>query len=134
MKKQSNDPQVKNANKIKLALGGAIFCAISTAVVSLLVDSESLSFLVDVIVALALAFGVWKKSRVCAILLFVYFIISKLLQFSENPQSIASSIYLSIFLLFSFWQGIMGTFGYHRQKKLERHQPINTEPVEAVHS
>lgn len=74
---------------------------------------------IDPLVLVILAFGVAKKkSRVCAILMFSLFIISKMIQIVWSPNQLnAGSIIFSFYLIFAFWQGISGTFEYHKMMK-----------------
>ena len=69
----------------------------------------------DVFLIFGLGFGIYKKSRTCAILLFIYFLISKILIVMENGN-IGSMIFSIIFFYFYFY-GIVGTFSYHKLKK-----------------
>ncbi|MBU5485739.1 hypothetical protein KQI86_15570 [Clostridium sp. MSJ-11] len=71
--------------------------------------------IIDILMVLGLAFGVYKKSRVCAILLFIYFIIDKIIMIISQGRVtgtvwliIAGGIYI---------QGIRGTFYYHKNMK-----------------
>ena len=67
----------------------------------------------DVVLILALAFGLSRKSRVCAILLFLYFVGSKLLMWSENPQQASRGSFVAIVFMYYFFMGIVGTFQWH---------------------
>ncbi|MEW9094134.1 MAG: hypothetical protein AB2417_03535 [Clostridiaceae bacterium] len=71
--------------------------------------------IIDILLVLGLAFGVYKKSRVCAILLFIYFILDKIIVTISQGRApstvwliIAGGIYV---------QGIRGTFYYHKNMK-----------------
>lgn len=81
--------------------------------------ADTLLNYIDPLVLVILAFGVAKKkSRVCAILLFSLFIISKMIQFVWYPNQLnTGSIFFSFYLIFAFWQGISGTFEYHKMMK-----------------
>jgi serine/threonine-protein kinase len=71
--------------------------------------------LLDVLLMAGLSFGVYKKSRVCAALLFAYFVVSKVMMLSQqfNPASLP----LSLVFGYYFFMGVLGTFAYHSQKK-----------------
>jgi serine/threonine-protein kinase len=61
-----------------------------------------------------LAFGIYKKSRTCAIMLFAYFTISQIFLRIETGQT--SGLFVSIIFIYFFWQGVSGTFAYHKLK------------------
>ena len=68
-------------------------------------------YLVDVVVIFALTFGVYKKNRVCAVLMFVYFVGSKVLMWVESGN--VSGLPTAALFGYFFFQGILGTFAYH---------------------
>jgi lysylphosphatidylglycerol synthetase-like protein (DUF2156 family) len=71
--------------------------------------------LIDVVLILGLAFGIYKKSRSCAVLMFVYFVVSSILGLVE-PGGGSSFLLLLVFGYF-YWQGVSGTFAYHKAIK-----------------
>lgn len=68
--------------------------------------------LIDVVLAFALAFGIYRKSRVCAVAMLVYFVASKIFVIVETGQ--ASGLLVSLIFIYYYWQGVSGTFAYHR--------------------
>ena len=68
----------------------------------------------DVAFVFALAFGIYKKSRTCAIVMLLYFAVSKVLIISEN--GLKGGIVLSLVFFYYYCYGIAGTFAYHRLK------------------
>ncbi len=76
-----------------------------------------MSFL-DVFLFLGLAFGVSKKSRVCAVLLFLYFVLSKIVLFSLNRNlsgaTLAYASVTTVIFLCLYGLGVIGTFRYHQ--------------------
>jgi hypothetical protein len=68
--------------------------------------------LVHAVVIFALAYGIHKRSRTCAVITFVYFVVSKIVQCVEMGN--AKPIYWGILFGFLLFQGIRGTFAYHR--------------------
>lgn len=77
--------------------------------------------LYDVIIILLLAFGIYKKSRVCAIAMFIYFILGKIIQFQEYASygiDTPPSTYLvaAVFIYFYF-QAVRGTIAFHKINK-----------------
>ena len=72
--------------------------------------------LVDVLIIFSMAYGIYRKSRTCAVLMFEYFLLSKIFNISISTH-VSSGVLItgSIFLFFLF-QGITGTFAYHKLK------------------
>jgi len=68
--------------------------------------------LLDVALILGLTYGIYRKSRVCAVLMLIYFLISKLLMIQQNPKQ--SGMVLGVFFAYFYVQGVLGTFAYHR--------------------
>ena len=69
--------------------------------------------LIDAAIILGLTIGVWNRNRGCAIALFVVWVIEKLFQLLSGPGSLVSIPIAIAFGVF-FYQGISGTFAYHR--------------------
>jgi hypothetical protein len=70
--------------------------------------------LFDVALIFGLAFGIYKKSRACAVLMLIYFIASKILIAIETGK--APGIVLALIFVYYYWQGVAGTFAYHKLK------------------
>jgi serine/threonine-protein kinase len=106
--------------KIKQAWVAALFSAGITLIVTLIAMSgtEVLGFsaweLIDVALVLGLAFGIYKKSRTCAVLMLIYFIISKIIIMAETGKP--TGIPMALVFGYFFWQGVSGTFAYHKLK------------------
>jgi len=105
--------------KIKQAWVAALFSAGLTLIFTLVAMSgtkilglSAWNFL-DVALILGLAFGIYKKSRTCAVLMFIYFVISKIFVMAETGRFTGGIVGALIFGYF-FWQGIAGTFAYHK--------------------
>jgi hypothetical protein len=69
---------------------------------------------IDIVLFFGLAFGIYKKSRTCATILLVYFTVSQIFLRIETSQT--SGIFVSILFIYFFWQGVSGTFAYHKLK------------------
>ncbi|MYN02925.1 hypothetical protein GTP41_12520 [Pseudoduganella sp. DS3] len=70
---------------------------------------------IDVVLIFGLAFGIYKKSRACAVLMLVYFVVSKILIAIETGS--VSGTVLAIIFIYYYAQGIAGTFAYHKLVK-----------------
>ena len=68
--------------------------------------------LLDVLLIFGLTFGIARKNRVCAILMFVYFVGSKLLMWQESGS--VAGLPMAIIFGYYFFQGILGTFAYQK--------------------
>ncbi len=104
----------KANNQIKAAW---IAGTISGAITLLLTFSLNIPGLfIDVFLTFGLSFGIYKKSRVCAVIIFVYFIFSKLVLW-ESLKGNPIGLIVSIVFVYFFWQGVQGTFAYHKITK-----------------
>ena len=107
--------------KIRNAWIACLVSAAVTLVVSLaaLAGSRMGPFtgaeLVDVVLILALAFGISRKSRVCAVLMFCYFVISKVMLIASTGQ--VSGLFMGLVFLYFYALGVQGTFEYHKLRK-----------------
>ncbi|MDF2446645.1 MAG: hypothetical protein K0S46_1881 [Moraxellaceae bacterium] len=103
--------------KIKGAWIASLVSAAMTLVLILIAISGTKVFsfdawaLVDVALMLGLAFGIYRKSRTCALIMLVYFSFAKINLMSQGAP--ASSIPMALVFLYFYWQGVAGTFQYH---------------------
>lgn len=79
------------------------------------------SILFDIILIFALAYGIYKRSRICAIFMFLYFLVSKIILMTEFGRP--SGIVVSIVFLYFFFQAIIGTFDHHKLLKQQGTPP-----------
>jgi serine/threonine-protein kinase len=106
--------------KIKNAWVAALVSATFTLVLTLIAISGTsvLGFsaweFLDVGLILGLALGIYKKSRTCAVLMLVYFVISKIILMVEAGKP--NGIILGLVFIYYYWQGVVGTFAYHKIK------------------
>jgi len=71
----------------------------------------------DVLIIFALAFFIWRKSRVAAALMLIYFVISKIIMGLETGA--VKGIFISLLFLWFFVQAFRGTIVWHRLEKAE---------------
>lgn len=69
---------------------------------------------VDMVLMLALTYGVYKKHRASAVTLFVYYVVGKIYIWIFSGAIIGLPI-AAVFAYF-FFRGIQGVFAYHRLK------------------
>lgn len=75
--------------------------------------ADEWSWVVDPVLILALAYGLYRRSRACAVLLLGYVVVElwRAYHVQERPAGIGTAIILGI----SFLIGIRGTFAYRRE-------------------
>ncbi|MHC4260397.1 MAG: hypothetical protein ACYSTF_08330 [Planctomycetota bacterium] len=126
---------VIKANKAIRSAGiAAIVSGVLTVIVSVIVGlghsiaGMSVWGVVDGLVILGLAYGIFKKSRACAVIMLVYWVACKIVYFIEgNTQGLPIAVLFAYFFL----QGVIGTFTYHKeterkdsQEDKQIHQPF----------
>jgi hypothetical protein len=94
---------IAKANKqIKNAWIAGTISGIVTLIVTFILQIRGM--LIDVLLIFGLTWGIYKKSRICAVIMFIYFILSKILLWQTlNPLNLLIAllfIYLFIYLLF----------------------------------
>lgn len=82
------------------------------ALASPMADINFIGYVVTSLIMAALAYGVYRKSRVSAIVMFVYFAVACINMLVIADKVIGALIPI-LFLLF-FFQAIRGTFAWHR--------------------
>jgi|WetSurMetagenome_2_1015567.scaffolds.fasta_scaffold389816_2 hypothetical protein len=107
----SSDIEIANKN-IKTAW-------ISSAVIGILAIPQSLmkddtKYLYTFILFIGLSYGIYKKNRYCAIILFILPIIGVIFSVTDEGIKALSGIVICIFLCYLFYKGIRGTFAYHK--------------------
>jgi len=116
--------QMTDANmdrKIKHARIAAMVCGTVTLAgsITLIVNRTGFSLfsllsLIDVVFIFSMAYGIYRKSRICAVLMFEYFLLSKIFNVSISTHINAGILIIGTIFLFFLYQGITGTFAYHR--------------------
>ncbi|TVX95094.1 hypothetical protein [Cohnella terricola] len=125
-------------NKIRNAVIAGVFCSVTTLLMKTfgsgyLEYEYDWIFYFDLAIPVGLTLGVYRKSRVCAILLFVCYLYSKIIYLiSAGPMSGSDTmslvpIMMSMGYLYMFGQGISGAFAYHKLKKRNSLQLNRTE-------
>ena len=104
---------------IREAWIAGILSALATLYVSVAgVNGANLWCLIDVVFISGMTFGIYKKSRVCAIIMVIYFFINRLLRVDLLLKS-PSMLIMTILFGWAFISGIIGTFVYHKMAKAE---------------
>ncbi|MBC3880680.1 hypothetical protein H8K35_02835 [Undibacterium sp. LX40W] len=69
----------------------------------------------DVALIFGLTFGIYKKSRACAVAMLAYFLLSKIIVIAQTG-SFNGGI-LAIVFIYYYVYGVIGTFAYHKHLK-----------------
>ncbi|WP_010681001.1 hypothetical protein [Acetivibrio cellulolyticus] len=86
---------------------------------------ENIRLLIDVSIWGGLAFGLYKKSRVCAIGLFLYYEVLTFLKVIVLKNTANFNFIFWAFITYGLVRGIMGTYYYHKFKTNEDETDIN---------
>jgi len=70
---------------------------------------------IDVALIAGLAYGIYRKSRACAVILFLYFVASKIMIVASTGK--ASGLVLALVFFYYYALGIQGTFEYHKLRR-----------------
>lgn len=76
----------------------------------------------------ALAFGISRKSRICAVVLLGYFWFWKVV-FVLQHGFILSGLWTGLLFLYCYVQGIIGTFNWHNLPKVEPNNAPEPRPT-----
>jgi serine/threonine-protein kinase len=69
--------------------------------------------LLDMAITAVLSFGIYKKSRACAILLFVYFIYMRIIM-PWMDENVLIGVPFTLIFLYFIGKGVRGTIVYHK--------------------
>jgi len=109
--------------KIKYAKIAAIISGVVTFTGSMALiirgKSEGVSLinvlsLFDALFIFCMAYGIYKKNRICAVLMFEYFFLSIIFRISITSQLNIGSFIIGWTFLYFFYQGITGTYAHHK--------------------
>lgn len=82
----------------------------------------------DVLLIFGLTFGIYKKSRSCAVVMLVYFVCSKIYVYMATGKALG--LFFTAIFLYYYFRGVQGTFAYHKLRK----QHLRQAPVEGERS
>ncbi|MBI3715915.1 MAG: hypothetical protein HY255_07985 [Betaproteobacteria bacterium] len=104
--------KIKNAWIVGVISGTFTLVFSLLSIVGVQVMQFSAAELVDAVLAYGLAYGIYRKSRTCAILLTAYFIIGRIVLYVES--GVISGGLMGVIFLYFLARGIEGTFQYHK--------------------
>lgn len=79
--------------------------------------------LVDIILLSVLSFGIYKKSRICVTIMFMWVLIGSVMKFvngvmmqteGQKPPGVPVYMIMAFFISLIIYQGMRGTFAYHK--------------------
>jgi hypothetical protein len=73
--------------------------------------------LVDVGFLLALAYGIYRRSRVCAVVVLAYFLVSAVFLFGQGAGTAPAFMARTLFLAVLYVLGVIGTFVHHARRR-----------------
>ncbi len=82
--------------------------------------------IIDAFIILGLAFGIYKKSRFCASLMLIYFVVGKIITITTTEALLG--IPLALLFAYFFFKGAHATFVYHSRYK-EKKEKTKTSRV-----
>jgi serine/threonine-protein kinase len=111
MDQQQAEGAIRNAWMAGLISGALTLIVTLVAMAGYSFMGFSALNLLDVFVIGGLAFGIYRKSRTCAVIMLVYFIGSKIVMWTESRSF--TGIPLAVLFGWYFFQGMRGTFAWH---------------------
>ena len=121
---------MNKSEAIKATRHGAIAALVAAAisgfvvVVAILTDARGIlaqwndpAFVIDIVLVLVCAYGMYRKSRTAALLMFFYYLIDRIIIAIETEVSIG--VIVTIVFLYFFGRAIQGAFVYHKLLKEE---------------
>jgi uncharacterized membrane protein YjgN (DUF898 family) len=122
-----DDDAVRDLIEAKLDIKRAVSAAVIVSVMDLVLATLSLFgikiletdlwILLDVVIVGALAYGIYRFSRTCAVLMFIYYLLLCVVMLGK--AGLGGVIVRAVFF-FYFGTGMMGTFKYHKLNKASR--------------
>ena len=117
-------PDVPEAilKKIRNAwIAGLISAAVTVIFVLIAIAGTSLLGMsayqfIDVALILGLTFGIYKKSRICAVLMLAYFVWAKVVLIQQGHAK-GVGLFMAVVFFYFYLQGVIGTFAYHKHLK-----------------
>jgi hypothetical protein len=107
--------KIKNAWVVGIVSGCMTLVATLIAMYGMSLLGLNAWNLLDAALIFGLAFGIYKKSRSCAVLMLIYFVASKIIIIADTGKF--SSAFFSIIFIYFYVQGVIGTFTYHKRLK-----------------
>ena len=112
------DKKIKSAWVAGLISAGVTLALILISFTGTSIGGVDAWALIDLFIILGLSYGVFRKSRTCAVLLLLVFVANKLLMWATAGN--VSGLPLALIFIWFFGQGVVGTFQHHKARKVEQ--------------
>lgn len=115
-------PRLIDSKTAKYFVVSAYSCALFGALMTLLAAfyrayGFDLFNLLDVVLFLGLAFGVYKRSRICAIIMFTYHLMNRVPLWNHTHSIELTFGGVAVPFAVAYLLGILGTFAHHSIKE-----------------
>lgn len=118
-------PDVADVQSAEKASRAGYWAAVFVASVTALVASVALYLhrsvlgidgfgFVDAVIFAGIAFGIYRMSRVVAVLGLIFYLVERLYAIANASNASASANVMTVILTLQFVHGIRGTFAYHQ--------------------
>jgi len=68
----------------------------------------------DIVLVFSMAFGIYKKSRICSVIMLLHYLLSKLVMINYGINLFDLSGIISLGFIYFYVQAVRGTFTYHK--------------------
>ena len=68
----------------------------------------------DIVLVFSMAFGIYKKSRICALIMLLHYLLSKLVMINYGINFFDLSGIISLVFIYFYVQAVRGTITYHK--------------------
>jgi serine/threonine-protein kinase len=73
--------------------------------------------LFDAVFILGLTYGIWKFSRICAVVLLAYFVTGRIMMWAQNGMPGSMGLLVAVVFIYFYGQAVRATFGYHKSRR-----------------
>ena len=121
-----------NLQKAEQAIVNAIYAAVAWLILDLGLlfqqhNAQSVSVLlarpemaVGILITVVCIYGLYRKNRVAAIVLFLLFLLPLVLRLTQGAFPSTMMLLFFLILLYFFFVGLLGTFRYHYLKAVDQ--------------
>ena len=73
--------------------------------------------LVDAVLIVGLTYGIWKFSRICAVVMLAYFVIGRVMLWAQTGMPRSIGLLVALVFIYFYGQAVRATFGYHKTRR-----------------
>ena len=111
----------KAIQEMNTAFWASLFSIAITLVFILVWDGEywiDIWSLGDVVLMGSLSYWIYRKSKLSAIFMFIYFLISKIIAFTETKNG--AGVVMWIIFIYLYYRGMMGAISYYKIRNIKK--------------